>query len=222
MSLDRKCVECCEELIRALPVERRKRFDSLLTYKQHHYVDPLHEGLTYLAISCCELGVLFSKFEKEASYDIVLQRMTIGYLFEVYNSIWEWIGKPIKTLCKEKAIPVEDFESCRKALDVKFARYAPLVKAIRNGTFHTKDTGDKDWVDLAARLAFLQRIPQALRWHLYEYGYNVNVVKFNKGIYGCYPGIGGFGAIHPAGRVLPMKDLYLAGTAIRITPEQME
>jgi hypothetical protein len=55
-----------------------------------------------------------------------------------------------------------------------------------------------------------------LRRNLYEYGYNINVVKYQKGIYGCYPGIGGFGAIHPAGKINPMKDLYYSGTSIKM------
>ena len=42
---------------------------------------------------------------------------------------------------------------------------------------------------------------------------------YNNKIYGCYPGIGGFAAIHPAQGVMPMRDLYLAGTDIKFTPD---
>lgn len=221
MSLSKKCISCCEELINALPEKEQINYKSLLIYEAMPYIDELHEGLTYLFISCMELGVLFSKFEKEERHEIVVQRMTVGYLFEVYNSIWEWIGKPIKNICENKNKDITDYNERKKILDSQFSKYISLLKAVRDGSFHTKDTGDKDWVNSATRLLFRNKIPQILRRHLYEYGYDINVLTFLKGIYGCYPGIGGFAAIHPSGKIIPMKDLYYVGASIKVTPEKV-
>ncbi|MEI9477354.1 MAG: hypothetical protein WCO26_12340 [Deltaproteobacteria bacterium] len=221
MGVDKSCLACCKELIRALPKEEQIHYESLLTPDDIPYIDELHEGLTYLFISCMELGVLFTKFENEKEHEIVIQRMTIGYLFEVYNSVWGWIGKAIKKICEERNVDPSDFYDLKKALDSHFSKYVPLLKAVRDGSFHTKETGDKDWINSATRLLFQNKVPQILRRNLYEYGYGVNMVVFQKSIYGCYPGIGGFGAIHPSGKINPMSDLYYAGTSIRVTPEKV-
>ena len=219
MSISEKVLSVCSELIGALPEEKQKNYKSLLSYKAVPFIDELHEGLTYLAISCIELGILFSKFEKEEQHEIVVQRMTVGYLFEVYNSICEWIGKPIKIICDNKSFDTGEYIERKKILDTQFSKYISLLKAVRDGSFHTKDTGDKQWVNTTTRLLYRNKIPQILRRHLFEYGYDINVITFQKGIYGCYPGIGGFAAIHPSGKIQPMKDLYYAGTNIIVTPD---
>jgi hypothetical protein len=218
MALDTRCIDCCKELIGSIPDDERKQYSALLSYEDVPYIDELHEGLTYLAISCMELAVLFSKFESEENHEIVVQRMTIGYLFEVYNSLWDWIGKPTKNICEARNLPTDEYIVLKKGLDSYFSKYLPLLKAVRDGSFHTKETGDKDWINSATRLLFRTKVPQKLRRYLYEYGYEINVATFKKGIYGCYPGIGGFAAIHPSGTVTPMVDLYYAGTPIKITP----
>lgn len=218
MAPDPRCIDSCKELIASLPEDEQGAYLTLLAYEDIPYVDELHEGLTYLAVSCMELAVLFSKFESEERHEVVIQRMTVGYLFEVYNSVWEWIGKPTKAVCEASGPGVSEYTDLRKKLDSCFSKRLPLLKAVRDGSFHTKDSGDKDWVNSVTKLLFRTQVPQELRRSLYEYGYDVNVVTFKKGIYGCYPGIGGFAAIHPSGRINPMVDLYYAGTAIKVTP----
>ena len=52
MSLSKKCISCCEELINALPEREQINYKSLITYEAIPYIDELHEGLTYLFISC--------------------------------------------------------------------------------------------------------------------------------------------------------------------------
>lgn len=219
--MDQLSKKICTDLIDSLPSNEKANFLDLVDVRDMSYIDNLHEGLTYLAQSCMELGVLFSKFENEVevmNHNSIVKRMIVGYLFEVYNSVWEWIGKPLKSKCDAKGISDGDFKDLKKYVDTTFSKYIPLIKSIRNGAFHTKEASDKDWATSATSLLFHCQIPQKLRHCLYEYGYKVNVAVYENGIYGCYPGIGGFAAIHPAGKVLPMKDLYLAGTNIKFTP----
>ena len=222
MSTDHNCQTICKELIVSLPKSERSSFQDLLEYREIDFIDELHEGLTYLAQSCMELGVLFSKFDREIEvmgHNSIVKRMTVGYLFEVYNSIWEWIGKPVKNICTKKSISEKDFIDLKKKVDVTYSKYMPLLKAIRDAAFHTKDACDRDWANSATRLLFKNNVPQKLRHSLYAYGYKINVIVFNNKIYGCYPGIGGFAAIHPEQGVMPMRDLYLAGTDIKFTPD---
>lgn len=223
MSYDEACRKICVELIRDLPSNEISSYQDLLNYQEMTYIDDLHQGLTMLAISSMELGVLFSRFEREKevmNHLSIVKRMTVSYLFEVYNSIWEWIGKPVKTICEARDLPMDEFLIYKKSVDVEFSKFIPLLKAIRNGAFHTKEAEDKGRATSATRLLFEKQIPQRLRHCLYEYGYKTNIAAHKAKIYGCYPGIGGFGAINPAtGEVWPMRDLYLAGTDIKFTPD---
>src|SRR5689334_3468962 len=125
MALDPRCIDCCNELIGSIPDDERKQYFALLSYESVPYIDELHEGLTYLAISCMELAVLFSKFESEENHEIVVQRMTVGYLFEVYNSIWAWIGKPAKDICDARNLPTDEYIVLKKRLDLSFSKYLP-------------------------------------------------------------------------------------------------
>lgn len=221
MSLNENCQTICKELMASLPESESSSFQDLLKNREMHFIDELHEGLTFLAQSCMELGVLFSKFDREVevmNHNSIVKRMTVGYLFEVYNSIWEWIGKPVKNMCVEKNVSENDFIDLKKTVDATYSKYIPLLKAIRNAAFHTKDASDKDWATSATRLLFQNNVPQKLQHCLYEFGYKINVAIYNNKIYGCYPGIGGFAAIHPTQGVMPMRDLYLAGTNIKFTP----
>ena len=223
MSIDEKSRNICLTLIEQLPEKRRKAYQSLMEYHQMTYIDEIHHGLTMLAISCMELGALFSRFEQEEevrNHLSIVRRMTVGYLFEVYNSLWRWIGQPAKQLCESRSLPVEHFVDEKKRVDCAFSRYVPLLKVIRNSAFHTKDAGDKEWATTATGLLFEKQVPQRLWRCLYEYGYNINVVANRLRIYGCYPGIGGFGAINPAtGQARPMQNLYWAGTNVKVTPD---
>jgi len=222
VALDNNSKNICKDLIESLPENERTHFLGLMNYTEIPYIDDLHKGLTFLAQSCMELGVLFSKFENEKeimNHNSIVKRMTVGYLFEVYNSLWDWIGKPAKAICEHKGIEDDDFQQLKKEVDKIFSNYVPLLKAVRNGAFHTKEASDKDWSTTATRLLFHSNIPQKLRHSLYEYGYKINVAAHENGVYGLYPGIGGFAAIIPGQRIVPMKDLYLAGTNIKYTPD---
>ena len=215
--MEAKLLRLCEDLVRDLPTDEKTRFKQALNREPMLFVDPLHEGLTSLAVSCMELGVLFDKLRDKGAHNVIFQKLTVGYIFEVYNSIWSWVGKPVKSRCEAKGTDQTPFNESKRKLDRRFAQYAEILSAVRNGAFHTKDSGD--WVDLVTRLLFAKKIPEELRYQLYVFGYEVNVISFEKGLYGCYPGIGGFGAVHPSGKVRPMKDMYYAGTSIKITPE---
>lgn len=223
MSYDEACRKICIELVKDLPSKEKSKYIDLLDCQQITYIDDLHQGLTMLAISSMELGVLFSRFEREdevMNHLSIVRRMTVGYLFEVYNSVWEWIGKPVKAICESRNLPLEEFLRHKKSVDIEFSRFIPLLKAIRNGAFHTKEAGNKEWATSATRLLFEKQIPQKLRHSLYEYGYKINIAAHQAKIYGCYPGVGRFKAINSVtGEVLPMQDLYLAGTDIKFTPD---
>jgi hypothetical protein len=137
----------------------------------------------------------------------------------VYRSLWDWTGKPAKNLCLKRKVSDSGFIDCKAAVDSSFSEFLPLLSAVRNGVFHTKTAAEKEWVVPATKLLFEAKVPQRLRGSLYKYGYDLNVAANNAGIYSLYPGIGGFGAVNPAGHVLPMSDLFIAGTNVKITPD---